>query len=205
MRSVGWLGTEHGLQGGDGRTMESADLRRLRNASSMLVGLTLGWHECEFCPTDSEIKGNGEYRYYARTGAVYCAPTMVWHYVEKHGYRLPEEFLESLKGIGGLVWDWRAERLTAALLDESAHLDHRCAAVSDLVNWADSRALEALAQVTRDEELVDVAGYEIGLSLGILLAGGPSDDLHRGDLPGEVRRGIEDAFTSRLVGSVDAW
>ena len=86
--------------------MTKADLERLRAASCRVASLTLGRHECEFCPENSTYKRNGEYRYCIRNGEIYSAPVMILRYIEMHGYRLPEVFLEHLKEVGGLVWDW---------------------------------------------------------------------------------------------------
>ncbi|MFU8871209.1 hypothetical protein [Micromonospora sp. SL4-19] len=91
---------------------------------------------------------------------------MILHYVEDHGYRPPEEFLKSLTDAERLTWDWRAERLATVLLDKSEDLDFRCEAIADLAHWKDPRALDALTRAARDEELVDVAGVDLGRSLG---------------------------------------
>ncbi len=190
MRSVGWLGRRFGVQGGGGQDLGAADRQRIRGASQRLGSVTLGTHECEFCPPDSAFEGNGEYRYYGRSGDVYVAPMMILHYMEEHGYRPPEEFLDGLKDIGRLEWDWRAERMLALVLDESEDFDFRCEAIIDLVNWRDGRVLDALMHSIQDEELVDSAGDEIGRSLGVLVARGDVGDLRVESLPEMVRIGL---------------
>lgn len=77
--------------------------------------MTLGVHECEFCPYESAYEGNGEFRYYLRNGETYSAPMMVLHYMEAHGYRPPLVFREGLAETGDLLWDVRAQRLTDVL------------------------------------------------------------------------------------------
>jgi hypothetical protein len=106
-----------------------------------------------------------EYRYYLPDGEIYAAPMMILHYVEEHGYRPPGELRDGLRAAGQPRWDWRAERLHAVLLDQSADPDFRCQAAVDLANWNDLRALDALRCAAHDEDLADVAGDEIGRSL----------------------------------------
>ncbi|MFJ6650779.1 hypothetical protein ACIQPS_34705 [Streptomyces sp. NPDC091290] len=191
MRSVGWLGRQFGVQGGV-QNVATADMQLLAETSQRLGSVTLGTHECEFCLTGSPFEGNGEYRYYDRNGDVFAAPMMILHYVGQHGYRPTVEFLESLKRVDRLDWDWRAERLLSILVDESEDFDFRCEAIIDLVNWReDSRVLEALIYSIQDEELVDAAGDEIGRSLGILMSHGIGGNLHIDSLPEMVKIGLD--------------
>jgi hypothetical protein len=118
---------------------------------------------------------------------------MILHYVEQHGYRPPRELLDGLREAEQLRWDWRAERLHAALLDRSQDPDIRCQAAVDLANWNDPRALSALRCVAHDEDLADVAGDEIGRSLAVFLNRGLVKDLRAEDLHGMVRYGLEEA------------
>lgn len=37
--------------------------------------------------------GNGEIRVHTPSGAVYCAPALVSHYVAEHQYQPPDEFI----------------------------------------------------------------------------------------------------------------
>jgi hypothetical protein len=190
MRSVGWLGPTYGLQGADAAVIAAADLERLEAASWLVVSQKLGFHDCEFCPEDSAFERNGEYHYYARGGDVYSAPVMVLHYAKEHGYRPPEVFLECLRESGGLDWDWRAARLSSVLLDKSQDLGLRCEAIMDLANWRDRRAMDALLGAVEDEELLDVAGDEIGRALGHLLSCEFASELRVEELPDFVRVGI---------------
>ncbi|RAY11055.1 hypothetical protein DPM19_32655 [Actinomadura craniellae] len=100
------------------------------------------------------------------------------------------EFMEQLKEIGELDWDWRAERLAKILLDESEDLISRSRGIVDLANWKDSRTLDALKRAAQDEELADIAGDEIGRSLGLLLDCEFAADLHIEDFSDFVRFGI---------------
>lgn len=191
MRSIGWLGRHYGLQGTNSTPMAAADLNRLRSASWRLGSIMLGTHECDFCPEGAAFEGNGEYRYYMANGDVYAAPMMILHYTEQHGYRPPETFTEALREERRLEWDWRAEQLSDALLNESEDLDFRCEAIIDLANWRDPRALHALRCAARDEVLVDVTGDEIGRSLGLLLSCEFARDLPPENFPDGVMLGID--------------
>ncbi|MFI1524233.1 DUF7919 family protein [Kitasatospora cineracea] len=191
MRSVGWLGPKYGVQGINSSPAVAADVKRLASVSRRLGSVMLGTHECEFCPEASAFEGNGEYRYYSQDGEVYSAPMMILHYIKEHGYSPPREFLENLRVDRRLDWDWRADNFVNILLDGSEDLDFRCEAIIDLANWEDVRSLDALKLATRDEELVDVAGDEIGRSLALLLPCKFASDIRVEDFPEAVRFGID--------------
>jgi hypothetical protein len=42
------------------------------------------------------IVGSAEIRVHAPSGAIYAAPDMIIHYVEKHGYRPPDHFVQAV-------------------------------------------------------------------------------------------------------------
>ncbi|MEU0556388.1 hypothetical protein [Dactylosporangium sp. NPDC006015] len=108
MRNVGWLGPSFTPR----PPAPDVDPRPLRAASRARSNVMLGWHDCPWCPgTTAPHDGNGEYHYYAHDGEVYAAPVMLLHYVEVHGYRPPEQFLQALRVPGELPWDDRADDL----------------------------------------------------------------------------------------------
>jgi hypothetical protein len=189
MRTVGWLGPQHGLQG-DQNPLTDADVNRLRMASRLVSSLTLGKHACGFCRQERAIEGNGEYHYYVPDGLTFSAPVMVIHYVEKHGYRPPQEFLDRLVSVGDLSWDWRAERLVGLLLDATEDEESRCAAIVDLAHWRDPRTMGALLRVAGDEQIVDIAGCDLGRAIGSLLSCDFARNLRMESLPDVVRYGI---------------
>ncbi|MEU5277134.1 hypothetical protein AB0G87_12040 [Streptomyces asoensis] len=197
MRCIGWLGNLYGVQGSNEPAMTVTDVNCLTNTSQRLGSVMLGVHDCEFCPAGSAFAGNGEYRYYMGNGEVYSAPMMLLHYVEKHGYRLPAVFRKELAETRALEWDWRAERLSAIMLDEAQDIDFRCEAAIDLANWSDVRALDALWRASRDEVLVDAAGMEIGRSLGILRIQDEALTFSMEGLSAEIREGVEEVLWNR--------
>lgn len=170
--------------------MDEPDLERIRAASSRVVNLTLGFHECDFCSEEPAFRGNGEYHYYLNNGDVYAAPAMILHYLQEHDYRLPEEVREGIRARADLVWDERAERLCEVLADDSQDFDLRCQAVTDLSNWRDPRAFNGLLCAIQDEELVDVMGHEIGRSLVPFIGHHVAANIDPSELPDIVRFGM---------------
>ncbi|GAB7045246.1 DUF7919 family protein [Catenuloplanes indicus] len=162
MTSIGWLGSEHGVQGPAGAPLAGTELEELRGASRRICNVALGFHTCEFCGT---VEGNGEYRYYLPDERTYAAPAMILHYVDTHAYRPPRQFLEGLGAAARPRWDRRADFLRAVLLDRTADLIWRAEAAVDLSQWDDRRAFDALRQVLADDLLIDCGGDEIGRSL----------------------------------------
>ena len=197
MTSVGWLGSEYGVQGADGPAMSPADVECLRAASWRMGAYHLGFHECAFCDLDAVFLGNGVYRYYGPGGVIYAAPMMILHYVEEHGYRTPLVFRSALRAGWEPVWDERAERLREVLLDESAPIEIRADAIVDLAIWRDPRAFEALMQATRDEVIPICAGDSLGQSLALFLPYDFAAGLRDADFVGEVKRAFEAELSGR--------
>jgi hypothetical protein len=97
--NVGWLDPSAPYCTGavDGTIMEGL-LRLCREP----VNRTRGWHRCPYCESYPAIMtvdgqsitlGDGEIRVSGSGGVVFAAPTLICHYIQKHGYRPPEEFL----------------------------------------------------------------------------------------------------------------
>jgi len=84
-------------------------LDALARFCTVCVGLTRGYHSCEFCPpADREVikkvpfgdryitLGSAEIRVFGVNGAIYAAPTLIHHYVSEHDYAPPEEFVQAV-------------------------------------------------------------------------------------------------------------
>jgi hypothetical protein len=103
-KTVGWL-----AQGYDFPTMvaNEEDLDLLWQYCSISVALMRGGHDCEFCPVGSarqaerngekRLLGVAEIRVFSRSGQIYAAPSLIYHYVAVHHYRPPDEFLQALR------------------------------------------------------------------------------------------------------------
>lgn len=92
--SVGWLGKTVPSKG---KTALSAleKLRWLRVENINLNGMWMGEHECEICQNFEDTS-----EFYVPHGETrYILPGMVFHYIEDHGYALPECVLEALDDI----------------------------------------------------------------------------------------------------------
>ncbi|WP_447003143.1 hypothetical protein ACRAKI_26050 [Saccharothrix isguenensis] len=106
--NVGWLG--RGSRFGVGEPEPGLVAALLALAVFRPVNTTRGFHLCEFCdpqPGDDPeplvvpfeaaergevMLGGAEVRVQGPDGAVYAAPTLIAHYVDRHGYRPPAEF-----------------------------------------------------------------------------------------------------------------
>jgi hypothetical protein len=108
MVNVGWLGRDSVYPTGvvDARVQVEL-LKRAADPANVMRG----FHYCEFCDEDSPIRipakvgihervslGTGEIRVAGDDGVIYAAPTLIVHYIEKHGYRPPEAFIVALIG-----------------------------------------------------------------------------------------------------------
>jgi hypothetical protein len=196
MLNVGWLGPAHGLPRERDDPMLESDVELLRGASQRRSNVMLGWHECHWCGYGDPLVGNGEYHYYAPGGEIYAAPAMILHYVEAHGYRPPPAFVNLLRTPGELSWDWRSDRLAGVLADKSNELEFRCLVISDLSSWRCPQALDVLLSAAQDPLLADIAGDEVGRSLGPLLSCDFAADVHPERLHPFVRHGIADQLRS---------
>lgn len=103
-KNVGWLQLGHDFER-EKPTDEILDL--LWESCSISVAQFRGIHPCEFCnPTQSVyaerhgktlLLGTAEIRAFSPLGEIYAAPTLIYHYVQVHHYKLPDEFLNALR------------------------------------------------------------------------------------------------------------
>jgi hypothetical protein len=111
--NVGWLDAAHPFPTGD---VPSGFIERLSHLLRSPVAQARGFHVCEFCdvgtvpePRDQAainahyqrlmaagVLSSAEIRVVASDGRVYAAPMLICHYVEAHGYRPPDEFVDAV-------------------------------------------------------------------------------------------------------------
>jgi hypothetical protein len=107
--NIGWLDSAFPFATGP---VEPAFVDRLRQICQEGVNRTRGLHRCNLCareaavgmpppisvqsPTGPFIVGGAEIRVTGRDGIRYAAPDMIIHYVEAHGYRPPESFVQAV-------------------------------------------------------------------------------------------------------------
>ena len=109
---VGWLDAEHLIPRGP---LPPGVLERLRALAKNPVELYRGLHHCERCcdldctGLSSEeilhrfrtfdempgVRGTGEIRV-SGDGLIYAAPVMIVHYIERHDYQPPREFIDAV-------------------------------------------------------------------------------------------------------------
>jgi len=103
-KNIGWLGSGHEFD-----VMEPSEeiLSLVWDYCMISVAQMRGIHECEFCPSgDWEIGekngqklilGAAEIRVFSKSGVIYAAPTLIYHYISTHHYKPPDEFLQALR------------------------------------------------------------------------------------------------------------
>jgi len=98
--NIGWLERWHLFPKGE--TSEEFRLK-LERLSRRRVNQTRGLHFCQFCRGREKPAGSAEIRVKG-TSRIYAAPELVHHYVEAHGYKPPDEFIQAV-----LAWDEGAQ------------------------------------------------------------------------------------------------
>jgi hypothetical protein len=89
---VGWLDGTHPYT--KGRVAYSF-IESMKKMAETPTELYRGFHLCDLCERDKP-RSNGEIRV-SRAGLTYAAPVLIVHYIEKHGYAPPREFLDALE------------------------------------------------------------------------------------------------------------
>jgi hypothetical protein len=108
MLSVGWLAMGQPFRRG---AVPLAFAHELTILARDPVNLSRGCHVCEFCKPPLDVialcpkyhdvwemfrSGNGEIHVRGASGAVYCAPALIVHYVSEHQYQPPQEFVDAV-------------------------------------------------------------------------------------------------------------
>src|SRR5262245_56045540 len=107
--NVGWLDPAHQFTKGD---VPDGFVQRLRAIARRPVNQTRGFYVCQLCDfgpatsndkteryrrwREAEALSSAEIRVVGRDGKAYAAPILICHYVEKHGYRPPPEFVQAV-------------------------------------------------------------------------------------------------------------
>lgn len=103
--NIGWLGLGHKFVQ---QPAPPGFVDHLIRLVLVPVRLMRGVHHCEFCKTQSPIRvvdgrsgrvgylGNGEIQVRDGERREFVAPTLIVHYVDTHGYRPPDEFVEAV-------------------------------------------------------------------------------------------------------------
>lgn len=95
---VGWLDKEHPFNTGQVNEELIKKLESIKPSK-----LTAGWHVCELCyqnghpwPVEEEQRSSYSIRICSKDGIIFEAPKMIVHYIRKHNYLPPPEYIEAL-------------------------------------------------------------------------------------------------------------
>ena len=105
--NIGWLDGSMPFSSGEVARELMDVLREICRAG---VNRMRGYHQCNLCaPSSSPVAavrvasvngdffvGDAEIRITGSDGTRYASPNMIVHYVEAHGYRPPDDFLEAV-------------------------------------------------------------------------------------------------------------
>lgn len=102
--NVGWLEKSYPHEMGH---VEDDIVQKILILCFRPVHTTRGFHYCDLCTgsrTRVRVKcgdleralGSAEIRVPGEEGVVYAAPNLVYHYITKHGYRPPVQFLDAV-------------------------------------------------------------------------------------------------------------
>jgi hypothetical protein len=100
--NVGWLDLNRPFSRGE---VDSEILARLGDLCKNPVNRMRGWHACGMCPdypvrerigTQLVTLGDAEIHIPGRS-KVYACPTLIYHYIARHNYNPPAEFLEAVR------------------------------------------------------------------------------------------------------------
>ena len=97
VRAVGWLHPDYPYTRGEVPARFLARLKEFAarsgdSAEALAFGWFCGLHTCEFC---EQAHGIGNFGV-PSGDLLFVAPEMVVHYVERHGYRPPAEFVDAV-------------------------------------------------------------------------------------------------------------
>lgn len=104
LQSVGWLAKGHEYPRGP------VDLHLLQRMSQLgwhPPGASTAFHRCEFCGEGPPAHSETGAIFVPGEGVLYVAPRMIRHYIQKHGYQPPAQFLDAARTspTDGLTFD----------------------------------------------------------------------------------------------------
>ena len=92
-QGVGWLDNSEPFEKGEVSVSFMTKLKLLWNEGLILA--TLGFHECDFCEIGKKARSSREKVLMDKENKIkYIIPEMIFHYIEKHGYKPQKEFIE---------------------------------------------------------------------------------------------------------------
>lgn len=86
--NIGWLAGEYPK----GKPSKEF-LKELKKYEKFPRTQTRGFHVCPYC---GKARSSNEIRVISKKGIVYASPMMVIHYVQKHNYKPPDEYIDAV-------------------------------------------------------------------------------------------------------------
>jgi hypothetical protein len=106
--------------------------------------------------------GSAEIHAFSQGGKIFSAPNLVYHYVERHGYRPPDEFVQAvIDGAEGRVNDSTVHRLRA-LLNGSPRVGDRVDAAIDLMQISPDSAASWIAEIIAPSSCEPYLKHKLG-------------------------------------------
>jgi len=93
--NIGWLDKNHDFPKGE---VDPELVKKIKQ--SKVSCHTKGWHTCEFCDNKDDswqARSSTEHQIKGKDGKTYCFPEMLIHYITKHNYLPPQEFLDAVR------------------------------------------------------------------------------------------------------------
>jgi hypothetical protein len=103
--NIGWLDDVHPFLRVE---PEQEFVERLFDFCRTPINTMLGFHECTFCGDEPKTYltiekdgekisfGHAEIWVFGRDGKTYAAPTLIYHYVTRHHYAPPDDFVQAV-------------------------------------------------------------------------------------------------------------
>ena len=93
--NVGWLEKGHPFEKGPTSRMFRSRLDRL--AENLKNNFFVATHACNLCEDSAQAPcGTGEIHVRGSDGVTYVAPALITHYVARHEYLPPQEFIDAV-------------------------------------------------------------------------------------------------------------
>jgi hypothetical protein len=131
VHNIGWLENGYDYPKGkvDERTLSK--IKALLASPKNNINQTRGIHQCDICDASSdpfvthrivvntrEIPlGSSELCVPDAQGRIYAAPTLIYHYIVKHSYLPPNDFIEAINQFD-VASDWNGKEIFRALVQK---------------------------------------------------------------------------------------
>jgi hypothetical protein len=123
--NIGWLENGHDYPKGRVDEPTISRIRQMLASDKININVTRGIHYCDFCQpivrhqivynAREILLGHSELWVPGTQGHIYAAPTLIYHYIVKHDYLPPNEFIEAINQFD-FASDWDGDEIFHALV-----------------------------------------------------------------------------------------